>query len=131
MEIKTKVMGIQHVGIPTNDIQKSISFYEGIGFETVWQTVNEQSNEAVVFLQLGNLVMEIYENRQAVMKTGAIDHIALDVTNIDSIFQYVQKRGYKMMDDKVQSLPFWEHGVKFFTIEGPNGEKIEFCEKLA
>lgn len=131
MEIKTKVMGIQHVGIPTNDIQKSISFYEGIGFETVWQTVNEQSNEAVVFLQLGNLVMEIYENRQAVMKAGAIDHIALDVTNIDTIFQYVQKRGYKMMDDKVQSLPFWEHGVKFFTIEGPNGEKIEFCEKLA
>lgn len=131
MEIKTKVMGIQHVGIPTNDIQKSISFYEGIGFETVWQTINEQSNEAVVFLQLGNLVMEIYENRQAVMKTGAIDHIALDVTNIDSIFQYVQKRGYKMMDDKVQSLPYWEHGVKFFTIEGPNGEKIEFCEKLA
>lgn len=131
MEIKTKVMGIQHVGIPTNDIQKSISFYEGIGFETVWQTVNEQSNEVVVFLQLGNLVMEIYENRQAVMKTGAIDHIALDVTNIDSIFQYVQKREYKMMDNKVQSLPFWEHGVKFFTIEGPNGEKIEFCEKLA
>lgn len=130
MDIKTKVTGIQHVGIPTNEIQKSISFYEGIGFEVVWQTVNEQNNQTVVFLRLGNLVMEIYENRQAAMKAGAIDHIALDVTDIDSVFESVKKDGYKMLDEKVQYLPFWEYGVKFFTISGPNGEKIEFCEKL-
>lgn len=122
--------GIQHVGIPTNEIKKSISFYEGIGFEVVWQTVNELNNQAVVFLRLGNLVMEIYENGQAAMKAGAIDHIALDVTDIDSVFESVKKDGYKMLDEKVQYLPFWKYGVKFFTITGPNGEKIEFCEKL-
>ena len=38
--------------------------------------------------------------------------------------------GLKMLDTKVNGLPFWENGVKFFTIEGPNKEKIEFCEKL-
>ena len=26
--------------------------------------------------------------------------------------------------------PFWGEGVKFFTIQGPDGEKIEFCERL-
>lgn len=130
MDIKTKVTGIQHVGIPTNEIKKSISFYEGIGFEVVWQTVNELNNQAVVFLRLGNLVMEIYENGQAAMKAGAIDHIALDVTDIDSVFESVKKDDYKMLDEKVQYLPFWKYGVKFFTITGPNGEKIEFCEKL-
>ncbi len=130
MDIKTKVTGIQHVGIPTNEIKKSISFYEGIGFEVVWQTVNELNNQAVVFLRLGNLVMEIYENGQAAMKAGAIDHIALDITDIDSVFESVKKDGYKMLDEKVQYLPFWKYGVKFFTITGPNGEKIEFCEKL-
>lgn len=130
MDIKTKVTGIQHVGIPTNEIKKSISFYEGIGFEVVWQTVNELNNQAVVFLRLGNLVMEIYENGQAAMKAGAIDHIALDVTDIDSVFESVKKDGYKMLNEKVQYLPFWKYGVKFFTITGPNGEKIEFCEKL-
>jgi hypothetical protein len=35
-----------------------------------------------------------------------------------------------MLDQQVNGLPFWENGVKFFTIEGPNKEKIEFCEKL-
>lgn len=130
MELRTKITGIQHVGIPTNDIQESILFYKGIGFEIAWQTVEGQADEAVAFLRLGNLVMEIYENRQAVMAPGAIDHIALDVTDIDSIFEFLQESGYKMLDEKVQYLPFWEHGVKFFTIGGPNGEKIEFCEKL-
>ena len=27
-------------------------------------------------------------------------------------------------------LPFWENGVKFFTIEGPNKEKVEFSQYL-
>lgn len=129
MDIKSKVSGIQHVGIPTNDMQKSIHFYKDLGFEVIWQTVNEQNGESVSFLRLGNLTMEIYENKQAVMKPGAIDHIALDVTDIDSIFSIMKSSGYQCLDEYVQFLPFWEHGVRFFTIIGPNKEKIEFCER--
>ena len=33
-------------------------------------------------------------------------------------------------NDVVHFLPFWENGVKFFTIEGPNKEKIEFSQYL-
>lgn len=130
MDIKSKISGIQHIGIPTNNIRKSIEFYEKLGFENIYQTVNEAKNETVAFLQLGNLVMEIYENKCAVMKTGAIDHVALDVKEIDYIFEQIKAAGFNMLDDKVQSLPFWKNGVKFFTILGPNEEKIEFCEKL-
>ena len=36
--MKTKITGIQHVGIPTNDIGKSMQFYRSLGFEPVWQT---------------------------------------------------------------------------------------------
>ncbi len=130
MEIKAKITGIQHVGIPTNDIGKSMQFYRNLGFEPVWQTVNPNNGEAVVFLQLGNLVMEIYESTQVADKSGAIDHIALNVTGIDLLFESMKETGHKMLDEKVQYLPFWEHGVKFFTILGPNKEKIEYCEKL-
>lgn len=84
----------------------------------------------LAFLQLHNLVIETYQNRQAAMAYGAIDHIAIDVKNIDELFKVVQRAGLKMLDTKVNGLPFWENGVKFFTIEGPNNEKIEFCEKL-
>ena len=36
-------------------------------------------------------------------------------------------------NDLVHFLPFWENGVKFFTIEGPNKEKVEdmFREMIA
>lgn len=131
MEMKSKITGIQHVGIPTSDIEKSIQFYQSLGFETVCRTANPNSGEAVAFLQLENLVMEIYESQQAAGVTGAIDHVALDVTGIDSLFASIKEAGHRMLDEEVRFLPFWEHGVKFFTILGPNGERIEFCEKLA
>ena len=129
MDIRTKITGIQHVGVPTDDIQKSILFYKGLGFGIVWQTINEQDGTSVVFLQLGNLIMEVYENKQASMKSGAIDHIALNVTDIDAVFSKIKELGYEMLDDNIRFMPFWEYGVRFFTIIGPNKEKIEFCEK--
>ena len=33
-------------------------------------------------------------------------------------------------NDIVHFLPFWENGVKFLTIEGPNKEKVEFSQYL-
>ena len=128
MDIKDFCSGIQHLGIPTNDIEKTIRFYEQLGFKVALKTSN--NGEAVAFLQMQNLVIETYEHRTAVMRAGAIDHIALDVKNIDALFELVKTKQFPMLDEQVNSLPFWENGVKFFTIVGPNKEKIEFCEKI-
>lgn len=131
MNIRKNITGVQHIGIPTNDIDATISFYKELGFEVALQIVNKKANEKVAFLQLGNLVIETYENKCATLNTGAVDHIALDVKHIEDIFAEVKAAGcYRMLDDAVQSLPFWEHGVKFFTILGPNEEKLEFCERV-
>ncbi len=127
MKIKDFTTGVQHIGIPTNDINKTIEFYHALGFDTALRTVN--GTEEVAFLQLHNLIIETYQNHQAKMEYGAIDHIAIDVKNIEDLFQVVKEAGtFKMLDQQVNGLPFWENGVKFFTIEGPNKEKIEFCE---
>ena len=128
MNIKDFTTGVQHIGIPTNDIEKTIEFYHTLGFTTALRTVN--GAEEVAFLQLHNLMIETYQNRQAAMAYGAVDHIAIDVKDIDSLFETVRATGLTMLDKQVNCLPFWEHGVKFFTIEGPNREKIEFCERL-
>ena len=130
MDVKKHVTGVQHIGIPTNKMDETVCFYQSLGFVTEYQTINEKADEKVAFLTLGNLTMEVYESKKAVMAVGAIDHVALDVTDIDQVFESVKQNGFTLLDDKVQSLAFWEHGVKFFTILGPNKEKIEFCEKL-
>ena len=128
--IEQLITGLQHIGIPTNDLDATISFYEQFGFKNVYQTVNTEAGERVAFLQLGNLMIETYETKQAVLREGAWDHIALDVTDIEGIFKLVKDKQLPMVDEGVRSLPFWEHGVKFFTILGPNNEKVEFCQKL-
>lgn len=128
MEVKDFCTGIQHIGIPTNDISETIRFYEMLGFTVAHRADN--NGEAVAFLKLHNLIIETYENKAAVMYAGAIDHIAIDVKHIDQLFALLQTKGVKMLDQQVNGLPFWERGVRFFTIEGPNCEKVEFCEKL-
>ena len=61
---------------------------------------------------------------------GAIDHVALDVRDIEEIFRYINESGLNSTQDTIHFLPFWENGVKFFTIEGPNKEKVEFSQYL-
>lgn len=128
MDIKDFCTGIQHIGIPTNNMEETIRFYEQLGFHVALQTKN--GKEKVAFLQLHNLIIETYENGCAVMQIGAIDHIAIDVKNIDALFEVVKAKNLCLLDKQVNKLPFWENGVKFFTITGPNTEKIEFCERL-
>ena len=55
MDTKTYTTGVQHVGIPTNNIEETIAFGEKLGFEKVFETINEAANEKVAFLKHGTL----------------------------------------------------------------------------
>ena len=37
MENKYGIVGIAHVGLPTNDLQKTVEFYKSLGFEVIMQ----------------------------------------------------------------------------------------------
>lgn len=47
MNLREQLNGVQHIGIPTNDIENTIEFYQKLGFEIAFQTVNEEANEYV------------------------------------------------------------------------------------
>ena len=130
MNLQTYTTGIQHIGIPTNDIEKTIEFYKKLGFETALQTINEEAGEKVAFLKLKTLVIETYENKKAKLTNGAIDHVAINVKNIEEVYHYIEENQMNTTNDEIHFLPFWENGVRFFTIEGPNREKVEFSQYL-
>lgn len=123
-------LGLQHVGLPTNDLKATIAFYEGLGFETVYQVKNEAAGEDVAFLRLKNLTIEAYENGRAAMQSGAIDHIAIDVSDAEAAYRLAQEQGYQIVSNGVEFLPFWQKGVKFFILLGPNQERVEFNQYL-
>ena len=50
--------GLQHIGVPTNDLNQTLDFYQSLGFELAHRTAN--GNEQVAFLKLGNLMIETY-----------------------------------------------------------------------
>lgn len=126
MRISDISTGLQHVGIPTNDIAKTIAFYEALGFRVVHRKDNR--GEDVAFLKMGDLVLETYENHKAVGTPGAIDHIALNVTDVEEARRIAGGLGLEVIEEG--QLPFWENGVRYFTVLGPNGEKVEFNQYL-
>ena len=130
MDLKNYTTGVQHVGVPTNDIGATIEFYHKLGFETAFETVNKEANEKVAFLKLETLVIETYENKAAKMESGAIDHVAINVKDIEEVYRYIENNQMNTTNDTIHFLPFWDNGVQFFTIEGPNKEKVEFSQYM-
>lgn len=121
--------GIDHIGIPCRDIEETISFYNRLGFETILRTVNEKVGEKVAFLRMRDLVVETYQRDSTPDVAGAIDHMAISVKDIDECYNKVICDGFGTVSG-IEFLPFWEHGIRFFKINGPNGESIEFVQKL-
>lgn len=128
MAIVDYLNGLQHIGIPTADYAGTLEFYNGLGFETIYETVND--GDKVAFLELKGLVIETYESKDVAGAVGSIDHIALSCNDIEAAFAAVSAGGYELLDTAVNFLPFWDKGVRFFTFMGPNKEKIEFCQRL-
>ena len=126
--MKDYATGIQHVGIPTKDMDATKKFYEDLGFEAAFEKVNDEAR--VCFLKMHNLVMEVYESEDAAGKIGAIEHVAIDVTDIEQVYKEICDKNMNTLQDEIHFLPFWDNGVRFFTIKGPNEEKIEFSQFL-
>ena len=126
--IKELTTGIQHLGLPTACYEETLAFYQGLGFEILWQATDRKCT----FLRLGEAVIETYSVEEAHPVWGAWDHVALNVTDIDRVYAEIKAAGYRFAqgEDGPIFLPFFENGVKFFTIIGPNNEKLEFNQIL-
>lgn len=130
-----KISGLQHLGIPVTNMETSCGFYESLGFFRAYETTLSSASETtrVAMLTLGNLTIELYEKSGSEKQTlttradGSVDHIALDVADIDEMYAEIKSRGMVILEnDPPVFLPFWKNGVKYFTVRGPDGEKVEF-----
>jgi len=124
LDFQNNVRGLQHIGLPVRNIDSTLDFYGKLGFSILWEsTIN---GNRVCFLRGLGITVEAYENPVTTGKAGAIDHISLDVYNLDMAWDYILGLGLIPAGENQHDLPFFAQGVRFFTIEGPDGEKIEF-----
>jgi len=117
------ITGLQHIGIPTSNMEKTCRFYEQLGFHTDWASEDKQ----LMFLKNGDCVFEIYQSENTAECDGGIDHIALHVTDIKEAYQYITSLGYAVIEGMICSNGAYDSGSSYFTIYGPNHEKVEFA----
>lgn len=65
---------------------------------------------------------------------GKIDHLALAVADVDAALAAALARG-AVLDDTTPDGPreiaeFWDAGVRYVFLRGPEGARIEFCARL-
>ena len=131
MAFKDDFTGVQHVGVPSKDLEATIKFYQSLGFEKIGPFPFENNTKHCVFLRFGNLTIETWDNDPVPMKIGAINHFALNTPNIEQAFADAKKENLHVLNDEIQHIPtFWDHGIKYFNIQGPNMETIEVCQIL-
>lgn len=116
--------GTFHLGILTQDIQKTVAFYEMLGFVVV----NRSDSGDLFFLERGNLQIETFISANVHPTDGAIDHLALDTEDVDGAFEIIRNGGYELLTPQVYELVMCHHPIRFFKFRGPNREIIELIQ---
>lgn len=125
MAVADYITGYQHIGIPTQEMEETTKFYTTLGFHMIYET---QNNGMVRFFSCRDILIETYEKEEVTKERGAIDHIALAVNDIDKATEEIRREGLKIVEGPT-FLNFWENGVKYVCVEGPNKEIVEFLQK--
>ena len=131
--------GLQHIGLPVSDIARSVGFYQKLGFR---KTMGREFDDGgglvkVAMMEREGVVMELYQLPPDQLsadirarKDGHLDHIAFDVKDIDKAFEEVKSAGLVPLQNVPVKLDFWKRGCRYFSIRGPDGEKLEFNQIL-
>lgn len=127
MDYIDNIIGLQHIGIPVKDVMATANFYENIGFVKKGEYIN--GADKVCFLELKSIMVELYEESTAYAASGAINHFAINVKDINEAYKSIRKKNVKVVEP-IKKLLFWDNGIRFFIIEGINGERIEFSQYL-
>lgn len=123
MSIRDTVTGVQHVGIPTTDLEGTIAYYERLGFECLG--IYPNGEDRCTFLRLNNLTLEVWTMDPTPMENGAINHFALDSTDIEASFAEAQKLGLNFAEGSIQHILLEQrHPLLQRTGPEPRGHRI-------
>lgn len=136
--VKTGLQGWSHLAIKVRDLECSVKFYEKLGFTKCADGYLDTPTGRLIigFVENHGFQMEIIQVTEAMRaeldgrRAGHIDHFALDVKDISEAYYACKQAGCKLVTPMIKELSLFEHGIKYFIIEGPDGEFIEMNQKM-
>lgn len=130
------VKNINHIAVIVSDIEGSLAFWRdalGLELECV-ETVHEQQAE-VAFFPIGQGKIELVrpttpdsgEARFLAKRGAGLHHIALEVSDLDSMLARLQSKGVRLINDKPIVAA---HGKKaaFIHPESASGVLVELYQ---
>jgi len=125
--MKEHYQGVHHLAIATRDMEISLRFYRDLlGFELVERFFDEGEKAEIVFLSLGNTLLELLapEDPEG-FKPPSGFHIAFGVRDVATVFQALKEKGVPVL------LPLTESGgYRYAYFQGPMGEVVEIVERV-
>ena len=121
---------MDHIGLICNDLEANVKWYmEKMGFTVKGRFIN--NGKVFYFMEnpADGLVYEMFEDQELPADIrGKIDHIAYYSDDLDADYEYCVENGYVISSNGIEEIPaFWENGCRFFTVQTPCGEKVEYC----
>jgi|SRR5659263_293379 len=132
------IKAIDHIGIMTNDLQKSVEFYTDVlGFSISSKIEMEEVGLSAIFIEKNGSKIELMGYRGAIPKRSEGIEIKLGVSSIpinDHITFTVDDLGATVTELKEKGIEFGlettelEGGMKLASFKDPNGVLIELVE---
>lgn len=127
--------GLAHIGVHTADMEKSIQFYtEVLGLELTHQKdlVRPNGTTRLAFVNAGSLIIELIQPADVSgvkeRKAGIVDHIAIEVDDIDHVIQSLKEKGVEFNTPEKSVMKDLFNGVSNIFFKGPNGESLELFQ---
>lgn len=135
---KGTINGLNHICVYTKNLEESYRFYHDfLEFESFYETSvgsleeGEQFPFQVRLIRNHDLVLELIQPAVPAFVnhgiTGAINHIGMDVTDLESVVKRLEKKGIGQ-EMKISDMPHFYHGIKAVSLKGPSGETVSLYE---
>ncbi|WP_226660018.1 VOC family protein [Pseudalkalibacillus hwajinpoensis] len=115
-------MRFHHAAINVLDLQASVSFYEKLGFTKIETYCSHE--ERTAFLKKNGMMVELIEEvTTRSLPVRLSGHLAFEIDNLERFL-----REYRTVFTKVERYTL--HGTQVAYAIGPNGEEVEWIEKM-
>jgi catechol 2,3-dioxygenase-like lactoylglutathione lyase family enzyme len=120
----TDLMGIAHVALRVNDLQKSRDFYNTLGFEEAF-SFSDAGKVSVSYVKVNDRQFIELIPRTSDSQPGGILHTCFEVVDIESLHGAYVAGGLQPTDPKKARA-----GNLLFVMHGPDNQLLEYTQYL-